>query len=73
MRAGNLDRIITIERQTTDLDLYGTPIKVWVPVATMRAHKLENAISDQGPRGKATDATITFRTRWLDGIGLENR
>ena len=69
MRAGNLDRII--ERETTGLDLYGTPVRVWVPVATMCAQKLENVISDrEGARGNTTDDTITFRTRWLVGIGL---
>jgi SPP1 family predicted phage head-tail adaptor len=74
MRAGNLDRIITIERETTGLDLYGTPIRVWVPLATMRAQKLESVISDrESARGSTTDNTITFRTRWLDRVTLESR
>jgi head-tail adaptor len=74
MRAGNLDRIITIERRTTGLDLYGTVIDTWALVATMRAQKLENATDDrEGQRGDTTDTVITFRMRWLDGVTLEHR
>ncbi|TAI63456.1 phage head closure protein [Bradyrhizobium sp. Leo170] len=74
MRAGNLDRVILIQRRTTGLNLYGTPIDTWSTVATMRAQFLQNAVDNQdGARGKTTDAVLTFRTRWLDGVTLENR
>lgn len=74
MRAGNLDRIIEIQRRSTGLDLYGTVIDVWTTIATMRAQKLENAIvNHEGARGDTTDNVITFRMRWLDGVTLENR
>ena len=74
MRAGNLDRIVTIERRTTGLDLYGTVMDTWALVANMRAQKLENATDDrEGARGDTTDTVITFRMRWLDGVTLENR
>jgi SPP1 family predicted phage head-tail adaptor len=74
MRAGILDRVIEIQRRSTGLDLYGTPIDVWTTFATMRAQKLENAISDrEGARGDTTDNVITFRMRWIDGVTLENR
>jgi SPP1 family predicted phage head-tail adaptor len=74
MRAANLDRVIRIERRTTALDLYGTPIDTWALVATMRAQKLENVVSDrEGARGDTTDNMITFRMRWLDGVTLDNR
>jgi SPP1 family predicted phage head-tail adaptor len=74
MRAGNLDRVIGIERRTTGLNLYGTVIDTWVLVATMRAQKLENATDNhEGARGDTTDTVITFRLRWLDGVTLENR
>lgn len=74
MRAGNLDRVIAIQRRSTGLDLYGTPIDVWTTFATMRAQKLENAIDDrEGARGDTTETVITFRIRWLDGVTLDNR
>lgn len=74
MRAGNLDRVIEIQRPTTGLDLYGTPVTNWTTFATMRAQKLENAITNhEGARGNTTNTTITFRMRWLGGVTLENR
>lgn len=74
MRAGNLDRTITIQSRSTGLDLYGTPIDVWTTFATMRAQKLENAIDDrEGSRGDTTETVITFRMRWLGGVTLDNR
>lgn len=74
MRAGNLDRVIEIQRRTTGLDLYGTPTETWTPVATLRAQLLQHATDDkEGQRGHTTDVVRTFRTRWLDGVTLENR
>jgi SPP1 family predicted phage head-tail adaptor len=74
MRGGNLDRVIQIQRPTTGIDLYGTVIPTWALVATMRAQKLENAVTDrEGARGDTSDNVITFRMRWIDGMTLENR
>jgi SPP1 family predicted phage head-tail adaptor len=74
MRSGNLDRVIQIQRPTTGLDLYGAPMTAWALVATMRAQKLENAVTDrEGARGDTSDNVITFRMRWIDGVTLDNR
>lgn len=75
MRAGQLDRVILIQRETTTLDLYGVPAKVWTTFATMRAQMLVPlAIDDrESSRGHVTDTSVTFRTRWIVGIGLEHR
>ncbi len=74
MRSGKLDRVIRIQRSTTALDMNGAPMRTWTPFATMKAQKLENAISDrEGARGDTTDNTITFRMRWIDGVTLENQ
>jgi hypothetical protein len=52
----------------------GAPMRAWTLVATMRAQKLENAVTDrEGQRGDTTDNTVTFRCRWIAGIGLENQ
>ncbi|SFH83571.1 phage head closure protein [Bradyrhizobium sp. cf659] len=75
MRAGNLDRLIVIERAVTAISrIDGTPIRDWRTVATMRAQLLKNASDTQeGQRGETTNAALTFRTRFLDGVTLENR
>ena len=75
MRAGNLDKVILIQRQSTGLDLYGVPIPVWTTIATIRAQLLTPMTThdNEGARGHVTDATVTFRMRWIAGIGLENR
>lgn len=74
MRAGNLDRIIEIQRRTTGLDLYGTVIDAWTTVATMRAQLLKNATDDrEGERGHTTDATLTFRMYYFASLSLNDR
>jgi head-tail adaptor len=74
MRAGSLDRVIQFQQRSTGLDYNGTPIDVWTAFATMRAQKLENATENrESDRGDTTDAIITFRMHWIDGITLNNR
>lgn len=74
MRAGNLDRVIQIERELTALDIYGAPIRAWTAFAAVRAQVLQFAIDDrEGARGNTTDKTITFRMRFLDGVTIDNR
>lgn len=75
MRAGNLDRVILIQRLImASPDLYGALVPTWSTVATMRTQKLENAIVNrEGERGGTTDSTITFRMRWLALVTLEDR
>jgi head-tail adaptor len=75
MQAGKLDRVIQIERQSTALDLYGAPVKVWTAFAKMRAQVLQSATDDteSAERGNTTDTKITFRMRWMDGLTLDNR
>ena len=74
MRAGNLDRLIEIQCRSTGIDLYGTPINVWTTFATMRAQLIQIATDNtEGARGNVSDQVVTFRTRWLDGVSLENQ
>jgi SPP1 family predicted phage head-tail adaptor len=74
MRAGDLDRVIEIQRRTPEgRDVFGTVTEVWVKVATMRAKVLQFATDDrEDSRGHTTDTSITFRIRWL-GVTLEDR
>lgn len=74
MRAGNLDRLIDIQRRTTGLDLYGTPIETWTTYATMRTQLLKNATDDrEGERGHTTDAVLTFRMYYFASLSLNDR
>jgi SPP1 family predicted phage head-tail adaptor len=74
MRAGNLDRIVLIEQATTNVSDAGTPKKSWTTFATMRAQLLQFDTNDrEASRGSATEQSVTFRMRWLDGVTLDHR
>lgn len=74
MRAGNLDRLIEIQRRTTGLDLYGTSVETWNTFPTMRAQFLKNATDDrEGERGHTTDAVLTFRMYYFASLSLNDR
>ena len=74
MRAGNLDRVITIQRRTTGIDLYGTPIETWTDYATIRGQLLKNATDDrEGQRGHTTDILLNFRIRFVASLSLNDR
>lgn len=74
MRAGRLDKTITIERPSTGIDVYGTPTIGWETVATMRAQIVGIATEEfvRG-QGNSTETVITFRMRWLDDVTPANR
>jgi SPP1 family predicted phage head-tail adaptor len=69
VRAGKLDREITIQRYTESLDDYGVPQTEWALLKTLRA-EIADATTDDVLRnfGTATEAAITFRTRYVSGI-----
>jgi SPP1 family predicted phage head-tail adaptor len=69
MKAGKLDRVITIQRFTSTVDDYGTPVETWTDVATVRAQLLQASTEEYIRAAGATDqAVVIFRTRWLDGV-----
>lgn len=74
MRAGKLDRVITIQRYTATVDDYGTPGFAWTDFATMRAQRVQ-ASTDEYIRnyGAADETVVIFRTRWLDGVTNADR
>jgi len=74
MRAGKLDRNITLERVSSGLDDYGNPVEVWSELATLRAQVLQ-ASTEEFIRafGGSSEAVVIFRTRYLDGITLADR
>ncbi|GLT01491.1 hypothetical protein GCM10007897_28850 [Sphingobium jiangsuense] len=74
MRAGRLDRTITIERVTTTVDDFGTPISGWATVATIRAQRIQ-ATTEEFMRsfGASTETAVIFRIRHMDGLTLADR
>ena len=74
MKAGELDRKITIERASTTIDEYGTAQETWSPVAIMRAELVQSAVTDTTHEsGALTESTLTFRTRYLAGLTPADR
>jgi SPP1 family predicted phage head-tail adaptor len=74
MRAGTLDRTITIQAFSSTVDDYGTPTETWTDFATVRA-ALVQASTDEYLRayGETDALAVIFRTRWLDGLTTEHR
>lgn len=74
MRAGRLDKLITIQRFTNTVDDYGTPIETWADVATLRA-QIVQASTEEFIRGygASEETAIIFRTRYLDGVTNADR
>lgn len=74
MRAGKLDKIITIDRFTSTVDEYGTPIEDWTTVATVRAQIIQSTTEEfMKGWGTSTEAAVVFRIRHLDGITPADR
>lgn len=75
MRAGRLDRSITIQRSTYEVNEYGSPIYSWTDVATLRAQLLEGRTEEYlANGGGADDKTLAvFRTRFLAGVTNADR
>ncbi len=74
MRAGKLDKTIIIERATTIVDDYGTPVETWTTFSTVRAQLIQ-ASTEEFMRsfGASSEVAAVFRIRWLDGLTLADR
>lgn len=76
MRAGRLDRKVTIERRTVDTsDVYGTVVSSWSPLITLRAEMIEPRVEEftRGDQGTTIEAHRVFRTRYYDGLTTDDR
>lgn len=74
MRAGKLDRIITIERQTETVQPSGSVVSAWTAIATTRA-EIVKASADEFLTGfgEAERGTTIFRIRYSAGITTADR
>lgn len=74
MRAGKLDRTITIERLTETVTPTGAVITAWTNLATVRAEIVTQSASEfLTGFGEAEAGTIVFRIRYLAGITTADR
>ncbi|HEY0960652.1 MAG TPA: phage head closure protein [Novosphingobium sp.] len=74
MRAGRLDRTITIQAFTNTVDDFGTPVEDWSDFATLRAQIVQGSTEEFLREFGASDETaIVFRTRYLSGVTTEQR
>ncbi len=75
MRAGGLDRIITVQRSTHTVNTYGTPEMVWTDLAILRARAIEGGTEEtvRENAGAHDEIAFTFRTRWRGDITTADR
>lgn len=74
MKAGKLDRRITIERRSEAIDDYGAITETWTPLRTIFAEKVESRSTDFfRNQGEATDRSAVFRVRWTDDLTTADR
>lgn len=74
MRAGTLNRVIFIDRQTETLNENRNPVSAWTNIATLRAEVLQHAVDEaEADSGERNTDSITFRTRFFIGLTMEDR
>lgn len=75
MRAGKLDRSITIQRYTSGVDELGNPAGyIWSDLVTVRAQILQQSTEEFIRGYGASDETaVIFRVRWIDDISNADR
>lgn len=74
MRAGKLDRLITIERLDETVAPSGAVTADWSRVAKVRAELVQQAADEflAGP-GEGEQRTLVFRIRWRTGLSTADR
>lgn len=75
IRAGDLDRTITLKKDVEVLDAYGAPSEsATAQTLTTRAMLLDNGSDDEmQPQGAATVTTLTFRTWFVAWLAAGDR
>lgn len=74
MRAGSLDREITIQKSVTYIADAGVPQETWTAICTLRAEVIESS-TDEYIRGAgaSSETAIVFRTRYFPGVTVAHR
>jgi SPP1 family predicted phage head-tail adaptor len=73
MRAGKLDRKITLQRFTSTLDEYNEPVKTWSTLATRSASYEPLSDGERFRAGEtAANASARFVIRWSSAVSTLN-
>ncbi|MEY9375882.1 phage head closure protein [Rhizobium leguminosarum] len=74
LNIGNMDRRISIERETEAVSPSGDARKAWAPIATVWAEVLQQTASEFFTGyGEAETGTVIFRVRYRPGITTADR
>lgn len=74
MRAGKLDHLVAIQRQTEVVQPSGGIVATWSTLATARAEIVRTRADEIGTGfGEAEAAMVVFRIRWRPGITTTDR
>ncbi|KQM35678.1 head-tail adaptor protein [Rhizobium sp. Leaf68] len=74
MRAGKLDKTITIERHAITVDDYGTQTEGWSEIATVRAQIVQQSTEEfMRSFGSTGETVMVFRIRHRDGLKVADR
>ncbi len=74
MRAGQLNRVISIDRLTTTLNGNRSSVSAWTNIDTVRAEIVQQSATEfLSGFGEAESGTIIFRIRYLPGITTADR
>ena len=74
MRAGKLDKTITIERHAITVDDYGTQTEGWSQIATVRAQIVQQSTEEfMRSFGSTGETAMVFRLRHCDGLKVADR
>ena len=75
MRAGKLDRTITIRRwDDYAVDEYGVASPDWITVGDLRAQLVQQSTEEFiENRGADDDTVMIFRTRFMDGVTTKDQ
>lgn len=74
LNIGNMDRRITIERETETVKPSGDVVKAWTPLAVVWAEVLQQTATEFFTGfGEAETGTIIFRVRYRPGLTTADR
>ncbi|MBS0237088.1 MAG: head-tail adaptor protein [Proteobacteria bacterium] len=74
VQAGRLDHVLEIQRATTTVSDAGQPVDAWATIASVRAERLRASFDERSKDwGDSSQATVTWRIRWLDDLRLSDR
>ena len=74
MRAGKLDRTVTLQHGTDSVNAAGTPARVWVSFATVRGEMVSLSAIEAGTAfGEAQTSALLLRTRYTAGVTTADR